>query len=147
MRRPRQPRDEGASSVEFALVASFLLLPLLFGIIQYGFYFFQATAAEHVAQEGARLAAVGIDDCETWKQQVRQRATGVAMTELTLGAPRTPGEESTVPQQPEKRGDEFEVVVTWIPAIDLPFVPGIPESMDETAISRVERVGDVKAAC
>ena len=141
MRRPRQPRDEGASSVEFALVASFLLLPLLFGIIQYGFYFFQATTAEHVAQEGARLAAVGIDSCEEWEESVKRRATGLGDPVVAVGPAREEDENLT-------RGMNVEVTVTWSPAINfLPFVPGIDDNPPETVVTRVERVGTVKAEC
>ncbi|MGH3990759.1 MAG: TadE/TadG family type IV pilus assembly protein, partial [Pseudonocardiaceae bacterium] len=55
MRRRALRSDSGAAAVEFALV-SVLLFTLLFGTVQYGYFFFQATAAEHAAREGAREA-------------------------------------------------------------------------------------------
>ncbi len=54
--------DDGAAAVEFAIV-SVLLFTLLFGIIQYGYAFFQIQSAQSVAREAARLASVGISEC------------------------------------------------------------------------------------
>lgn len=49
--------DKGASLVEFALVAPLLFL-LLFGIVEFGWLFFQNINVRQGAREGARLAAV-----------------------------------------------------------------------------------------
>lgn len=40
-RRPRR-RDDGAVAVESALVLSFILAPLMLGVLTYGYYFWQA---------------------------------------------------------------------------------------------------------
>lgn len=54
-------RDEsGAAAVEFALV-SVLLFTLLFGILQYGLYFWSLQTGSSAAKEAARRASVG--DC------------------------------------------------------------------------------------
>lgn len=54
-------RDEsGAAAVEFALV-SVLLFTLLFGILQYGLYFWSLQTGSAAAKEAARRASVG--DC------------------------------------------------------------------------------------
>ena len=58
----RARNDDGAAAVEFAIV-SVLLFTMLFGIIQYGYAFFQIQAAQSVAREAARLASVGISEC------------------------------------------------------------------------------------
>lgn len=51
-------RDQrGAAMVEFAIVAPVLLL-FVFGIIEYGRYFFLYNNLTNAAREGARLAAV-----------------------------------------------------------------------------------------
>jgi len=55
--RHRARRDEGASAVEFALV-SMLLVLLLFGIIQFGWLFWQWLELTHAAREGARWASL-----------------------------------------------------------------------------------------
>lgn len=59
MRKPNTER--GASAVEMAMVAPFLLL-LLLGIIEFGFVFGQYNEVRHSAREGARYAAVGNPD-------------------------------------------------------------------------------------
>lgn len=53
--------DRGASLVEFAILAPFLIL-LLFGIIEFAWIFAQNLDVRHGAREGARLAAVNFPD-------------------------------------------------------------------------------------
>ncbi|MDP2181735.1 MAG: TadE/TadG family type IV pilus assembly protein [Actinomycetota bacterium] len=50
--------DQGASAVEFALVALILVM-LLTGITQFGMVFFQYLEVSHSAREGARWASLG----------------------------------------------------------------------------------------
>lgn len=50
-------RDSGAAIVEFAIVLP-LLLALVFGTIEYGFFMAQHLEVRHASREGARLAAV-----------------------------------------------------------------------------------------
>lgn len=58
MRRHRGNRDEkGAALVEFAIVAM-LLITLLLGIVEFGWYFSQFNALRHGAREGGRYASV-----------------------------------------------------------------------------------------
>jgi Flp pilus assembly protein TadG len=54
-------RDRGASLVEFALTAPFLIL-LLLGIIEFGYLFGEFNDVRHGAREGARAAAVNAGD-------------------------------------------------------------------------------------
>ncbi|MFP5255711.1 MAG: TadE/TadG family type IV pilus assembly protein [Acidimicrobiia bacterium] len=49
--------ERGAALIEFALIAPVLFL-LIFGIIEFGWAFFQMLDIRHGAREGARLAAV-----------------------------------------------------------------------------------------
>ncbi len=65
-------KDEGASGVEFALVALILVF-LLFGIVQFGYLFFQWLEVTHAAREGVRWAALGNDESD-----VIQRAQDAA---------------------------------------------------------------------
>ena len=53
----RSDPEQGASAVEMALIAPFLLL-LLFGIIEFAWVFGQDLSVKHGAREGVRLAAV-----------------------------------------------------------------------------------------
>lgn len=127
--------DRGAAAVEFAFV-SVLLLTLLFGIIQYGYFFLQSTAAEHAAREGARLAAVGIDSCSAWVSAVKDRG-GVAevVAAEASGA--------------DRRGQDITVKVTWERQdFGLPFVPFLGGGQqEELAKTRAERVGSDTDGC
>ncbi len=59
-KRWRRP-ETGASLVEFAFIAPFLLL-LLLGIIEFGYLFGQNNEVRHAVREGARYAAVSYPD-------------------------------------------------------------------------------------
>ncbi len=62
MRRLLRKRGEkGASLVEFAMVAPFLIL-LLFGIIEFAWVFATNLDVKHGAREGARITAVNTPD-------------------------------------------------------------------------------------
>jgi Flp pilus assembly protein TadG len=53
-----RPDDNGAAAVEFALVVPVLLL-IVFGIVQYSFYFWALQGGSDAARDAARRAAVG----------------------------------------------------------------------------------------
>ena len=55
---PRSIRQEGATLVEFALVVPILLV-LVFGIVDFGLYFFNDLQLTQVARDAARYASVG----------------------------------------------------------------------------------------
>ncbi len=72
MLRPRiarPARRSGAALVEFAFVASILVL-LLFGIIEYARFVFLLQVAENAAREGARYAVVHTGDGTTQQQVI-----------------------------------------------------------------------------
>ena len=81
LRKVRHRGDKGAAAVEFALVASILVL-MLFGIIQFGHLFFQWLEVTHAAREGARWAALGnptgsVATPGTTRYKVREAAPGL----------------------------------------------------------------------
>jgi Flp pilus assembly protein TadG len=59
-RRDRR-RDEGAAALEFGLIAGFIFMPLVLGLIQYGWYFYVAQTTGGAATHVARRLSVG--DC------------------------------------------------------------------------------------
>jgi hypothetical protein len=75
-------RQDGASTVEFALIAPMLFM-LIFGLFQFGIAYNNWLAITHAAREGARLAAVG----KYSEQVVRSRAYPVQPDSVTLAYP------------------------------------------------------------
>jgi Flp pilus assembly protein TadG len=133
MRLRRTSRgDSGAAAVEFALVAV-LLLTLVFGIIQYGYYFFQLQAGTSAAREAARLAAVGFDTCANWESASRTRASGVdtATLNYTLSfSPATPAV-----------GGQANVTASFEPTrFGFAFIPLPSGDITQSAKIRVEQV-------
>jgi len=51
-------KNRGASAVEFALIMPLFFI-LLFGIVDFGWYFFNQHTLQYATREGARLALVG----------------------------------------------------------------------------------------
>src|SRR3712207_3345335 len=62
--------EDGASSVEFAIILPVLLL-IVFGTIQFGIVFGRIQSLEAAAREGARLASIGAPTSEI-TQRVRE---------------------------------------------------------------------------
>ena len=58
---PSRARDRGAAAVEFALVLPILLM-LVFGIIQYGWYFYAMQTGTSATSDAVRRLSVG--DCQ-----------------------------------------------------------------------------------
>ena len=76
----RHRRDEGGSSaVEFALLAP-ILLTLVFGIIQYGWYFYAMQAGSSAVGDAARRVAVGNCTATTDVQTLIYNKLGPATT-------------------------------------------------------------------
>lgn len=127
--RARRTDDDGAAAVEFALVST-LLLTLLFGIVQYGYYFFQSQSATASAREGARLAAVGFSSCASFKSGLDSRTTGVTLKSYKVTFSPSPS-----------AGNSVTVSITYTPTrFGFPFVPFISGDATQTGTARVERI-------
>jgi Flp pilus assembly protein TadG len=57
----RVREQRGAAALEFGLIASFIFLPLVLGMMQYGWYFYVSQTTGGAASHVARRLAVG--DC------------------------------------------------------------------------------------
>jgi len=80
----KRRNQRGAAAVEFALVLP-IFIALVFGIIQYGFYFWTAETANSAAREAARRVVVG--DCwDTTKMTNYVRTQSPRMTAATRTA-------------------------------------------------------------
>jgi hypothetical protein len=65
--------ERGAVAVEFALVLPILLV-VIFGIIQYGLYFFSMQGGSAAARDAARQASVGkMPECDDFVPYVEDR--------------------------------------------------------------------------
>ena len=76
LRTPRSRSDRGAVAVEFALIVPFMLL-LIFGVIQYGWYFYamqSGTAA--VGDAGRRLSVGGCQGATERNAFIKQKLGG-----------------------------------------------------------------------
>ena len=98
-RRPRPPAPEarrserGAAAVEAGLIISFLLIPLVLGIITYGSYFWQAQKVEPLSSRLPLQDIVGtfncaqlIDRVKTTVQNAIPEITGLVGSDLPLSA-------------------------------------------------------------
>lgn len=82
----RARSQSGAAAVEFGLIVGTILIPLLLGIVQYGWYFYVAQTTGGAASHVARRLAVG--DCWGSGQALAyvqgQVASDPAQTTLTM---------------------------------------------------------------
>ena len=133
MRNPdalrRRRGEQGAAAVEFALIAM-LMLTLLFGIIQYGLWFWAWQAGGQAAREAARVAAVS--PCDDTK------ITAAGKKPLD-GAPTTNTPTVDVSKPLVKVGEPITVRVQFT-TLNLGFFPGFSGSIDKSATSRIENV-------
>ena len=116
-------RDEGATALEFALVAP-ILFTLIFVVIYAGMYYFYAAVADHVARAVARDASIpshGIYPSEADEKTVADSTAGTLLPSPTrVGLSSTPR---------EAEGNELTVTVPYdIPGLStvgqlLPFLP------------------------
>ncbi|MBA8803193.1 Flp pilus assembly protein TadG [Nocardioides ginsengisegetis] len=126
----RRHAERGAAAVEFGLVA-LLLVTLLFGIIQFGFWFWAWQSAGHAAREASRIAAV--TPCDTAK------ITTTGTNDLN-GTPKNTTPTVTVTKgSPVKVGDTITVRVQFT-TLNLGFFPGYTGNIDKSSTSRVENV-------
>jgi Flp pilus assembly protein TadG len=146
-RRMRRRTDGGAVAIEFALIMPIFLL-LVFGMIQYGVYFWAAQGGSSATREAARRAAVGdFPTCVAFRTDVRERIDSLGdSTTATISRTYANGPGNLKPTV--EVGDVVTVVVEFkSPDFHLPLVPFVHDGIvRQTAEARVENVptGDVE---
>jgi Flp pilus assembly protein TadG len=125
--------DEGASAVEFALVAGILVL-LLVGITQFGVTFYQWLEMEHAAREGARWASLCNPDDST-RAVVKAAAPGIALGDGNISIdPSNPGV--------SEWNKPVKVTITYtspvFTALMRPFLGGSSVNLKASATQKVE---------
>ena len=122
--------EKGASAVEFALILPILVI-LVFGIVQFGIAYNNYIALTHAAREGARLAAVNMDETEgiEWfENRIRESAPSVSIESITLS-----GQDGNI-------GDSVAVTVTGeVLNIEIPLAGSWPVQLTSTATLRLEQ--------
>lgn len=144
----------GAAAVEFAFVMVPLLM-ILFGIIQYAFYFWSMQGGADASRQAARLAAVGkpltcadLSETEPGFQSIVKRQLKTVSSDpsnATVTRSYTPAHTTgeveigdTVTVKVEFKGYDF----------NLPFVPFIDNAMvSQTAEARVDYVPAQPETC
>ncbi|MDH2416314.1 TadE/TadG family type IV pilus assembly protein [Nocardioides sp. CER19] len=144
--RRRGRRDQrGAAAVEFALVLVPLLI-ILFGIIQYGFYFWAMQGGSDIARDAARRAAVGSPAaCTPFKDAVKSEIDSLVGSGKVVGISRTFDQDATLPRTSATDvvvSDRVRVQVTFKGYdFHFPFVPFIHDGVvTSSAEARVENV-------
>jgi Flp pilus assembly protein TadG len=149
----RSRHDGGATAVEFALI----MLPLLyivFGIIQYGIYFYAMQTGTSAVGEAARRLTVGNCQDSTQLEQFLHDRLGAAST--TPAADLNPtvvyksaaSPPSTV-SAPGEVGGSVEITVTFSTInMHFPFIP-LPDGghVTRTVFGRVEDTASLTNGC
>ena len=142
-RRDRRSAD-GVAAVEFALVMMPLIV-LVFGLIQYGLYFWAMQGGSDIARSASRVAAV--DDvntytCNAFRTDITDQIGGLAGSAATATVTRTYLD--TESPAGVSVGDKVKVSVQF-KSVDLhfPFLPFIRDGVvTATSTSRVDYVRD-----
>ena len=142
--RSRRRTESGAAALEFALVMPVLLV-LIFGLIQYGIYFWAYQAGADAARQAARSAAVGDypKNCTAFKKEISDALKKFKTNTPTIT--RTYQKlDSTKGVQP---GDTVVVTVKYQSTnLNFPFLPFVKDGIvDQTAEARVDNVTDSTA--
>jgi Flp pilus assembly protein TadG len=149
----RRRRDEGgAAAVEFALIL-IPMLYLVFGLIQYGWYFYAMQSGSSAVGDAARRMAVG--NCQTvgQVQTLLKNHLGVATTASSASSITTTvaytQADGTSMSAPGQIGGSVTVTATF-PTLNLhfPFIP-VPNSgnVTRTNVSRIEDLSSTEGTC
>jgi Flp pilus assembly protein TadG len=141
----RRRDDRGAAAVEFALVLVPLLV-VIFGLIQYGLYFYSAQTGSSAVNAAARQLAVGNCQNAAQLQNYVKDQLGAAATDNPSVAPvwkkvdGTPG----TPSDPTLVGGTVQLTISFHSInMNFPLVPFLSDSrIDREVTARVEDTTD-----
>jgi Flp pilus assembly protein TadG len=146
--RPRRRTEKGAAALEFALVMPILFV-LVFGLIQWGVYFWAYQGGADAARQAARTSATGqfATDCTAFTNDIKDALGNLTTDRDAVDVTRvyTPTDPTRTDVEPN---DLVTVTVTY-PTLDLnfPFVPFGDGVVTQTAKARVDNVTDQPVAC
>jgi Flp pilus assembly protein TadG len=147
MRTRRERGDGGASAVEFALV----LIPvsvILFGIVQYGLYFYSAQTGSNTVNAAVRQLSVG--NCQasgalqTYVDKQLGASSADAHATVSPAWTKVDGTPGTGPTDPDVVGGTVTLTISFHTInMHFPLVPFLNDSwVDRRAQARVEDTTD-----
>jgi len=154
MTRFRRRRDEGgAAAVEFALVL-IPLLYLVFGLVQYGWYFYAMQSGSSAVGDAARRIAVG--NCTTTSEvkgviydHLGAATTASSSSGITTTIAYTKADGSGSVAAPGEIGGSVTVTATF-PTLNMhfPFIP-VPDdgNVTRTNVTRIEDLDSSQGTC
>jgi Flp pilus assembly protein TadG len=154
IRRRRDRRGErGASAVEFALVLIPMLV-LIFGLIQYGWYFYAMQSGSSAVGDAARRIAVG--NCQTTSQvqtviynHLGAATTASSSSGITATITYVKADGSGPAAAPGEIGGAVTVTASF-PTLDMhfPFIP-VPNggNVTRTNVARIEDLDSTQGTC
>jgi Flp pilus assembly protein TadG len=154
MARFRRRRDEdGAAAVEFALVL-IPLLYLVFGLVQYGWYFYAMQSGSSAVGDAARRIAVG--NCTTTSEvkgviydHLGAATTASSSSGITTTITYTKADGSGSVAAPGEIGGSVTVTATF-PTLNMhfPFIP-VPDdgNVTRTNVTRIEDLDSSQGTC
>ena len=122
--------ESGASAVEFAIILPVLVM-LVFGIVEFGVAYNNYLAITHAAREGARIAAVDLNN-PSLESMIIERAYPVIPDSISVNTP-----EGT------EIGDPVVVTVTYGISITIPFVGSWDIPLNSRATMRLENYEEI----
>jgi Flp pilus assembly protein TadG len=151
--RLRRRDDRGAAAVEFALVM-IPMLYLVFGLIQYGWYFYAMQSGSSAVGDAARRIAVG--NCQTTGQvqtvifnHLGGATTASSSGGITTTIVYTKADDSGPATSPGEIGGRVTVTATF-PTMNMhfPFIP-VPNGGDvtRTNVARIEDLDSGQGTC
>jgi Flp pilus assembly protein TadG len=145
---PSRRRDDGTSAVEFALVL-IPLVTLVFGIVQYGLYFYSSQVGASTAREAARRLAVG--DCDTagaLRSFIENRLGSASTASPSIATSYKTSLGSPIPSgDPVEIGGTVTVTITF-QSVDMnfPFIP-VPDGAQITRAVDARVEDDQSSGC
>lgn len=144
--RRKRDAEGGAAAIEFALVMLPVII-LLFGLVQYGFYFWAMQGGSDIARSAARLSSVGQPaTCAEFRSAIVGQIDDLTGTGATATVERSYDRQSPA----EVRiGDTVAVVVRFeSPDMNFPFIPFVNDGLvTARAESRVDFVPSQPESC
>jgi len=123
-------KDSGASAIEFAIILPVLVM-LIFGIVEFGIAFNNYLAITHAAREGARIAAVDLNN-PGLESMIIERAYPVTPDSISVNTP-----------DGTEIGDPVVVTVTYGISITIPFVGSWDIPLNSRATMRLENYEEI----